>query len=54
MKKTYLIPAMQMEEALAATMIAESLKFNEDSEKTVDGDKSLTKEADDWNIWGAE
>ena len=25
---------MQMEEALAATMIAESLKVNEDSEKT--------------------
>ena len=44
---------MQMEEALAATMIAESLKVNEDSEKTVDGENSLTKE-NTWDIWGED
>ena len=54
MKKTYLIPAMQMEEAQAAQMIADSLKVNKDSDKTVDGGKTLTKEDDAWDIWGAE
>ena len=46
----YIAPAMQLEEAMAAMMIAESLKVNEDSEKTVDGENSLTKE-NAWDIW---
>ena len=54
MKKTYLIPAMQMEEAQAAQMIADSLKVNKDSGKTVDGEKTLTKEDNAWDIWGEE
>ena len=41
---------MQLEEAMVAMMIAESLKVNEDSEKTVDGENSLTKE-NAWDIW---
>ena len=53
MKKTYIIPAMQAEEAQAAMMIADSLKVNKDSGKTVDGEKALTKE-DAWDIWGAD
>ena len=50
MKKTYLIPAIQVEEALAAQMLAESLAIN--SGKAVDGSAALTKEDDSWNIWG--
>ena len=53
MKKTYIIPALQVEEAQAAMMIADSLKVNKDSGKTVDGEKALTKE-DAWDIWGAD
>ena len=52
MKKTYLIPAMQVEEALAAQMLAESLAIN--SDKKVNGSDALTKEDDCWNIWGDE
>jgi hypothetical protein len=52
MKKTYLIPAMQVEEALAAQMLAESLAIN--SDKKVNGSDALTKEDDSWNIWGDE
>jgi len=52
MKKTYLIPAMQVEEAQAAQMLAESLTIN--SETTVDGSQALTKEDGNWNIWGEE
>ena len=51
MKKTYLMPAMQVEEAQAASMLAESLKL---SNPTVDGSQALTKEDDDWNIWDEE
>ena len=43
---------MQVEEALAAQMLAESLAIN--SGKTVSGDDALTKEDNSWNIWGDE
>ena len=49
----YLAPAMQIEEAQAVKMIAESLPIHSDSDKTVDGDKALTKE-NAWDIWGEE
>ena len=49
----YIAPAMQIEEALAAQMIAESLPIHSDSDTTVDGDKALTKEGA-WDIWGEE
>ena len=50
MKKTYIIPAVQVEEAEAAQMLAESLGIN--SNTTVDGGDALVKEqADgDWDI----
>ena len=32
-------------------MIAESLKVNKDSDKTVDGEDALTKEINAWDIW---
>ncbi len=51
MKKTYLMPALQVEEALAAQMLAESLTI---SDTTVDGSAALTKEDSDWSIWGDE
>jgi len=52
MKKTYLIPAMQEEEAQAAQMLAESLTINNTT--TVDGSAALTKEDNAWNIWNNE
>ena len=48
----YLIPALKVEEAQAAQMLAESLAINTDT--TVDGGDALTKENVDWDIWGAE
>ena len=51
MKKTYLMPAMQVEEAQAAQMLAESLVL---SDTTVDGSNALTKEDNSWDIWGDE
>ncbi len=48
MKKTYLIPAMQVELAMAAQMLAESLPISDD---TVDGGSALTKEEITWDIW---
>ena len=51
MKKTYLIPAMQIEEAQAAQMLAESLNI---STTTGDGSQALTKEDSSWDIWGDE
>ena len=51
MKKTYLIPAMQVGEAQAIQMLAESLII---SNTTVDGDKALTKEDNSWDIWSEE
>ena len=52
MKKTYQIPAMQVEEAQATQMLAESLTIN--SSVTVDGSQALVKEDDSWSIWGDE
>ena len=49
--KKYYAPAMQVEEAQAAQMLAESLKL---SDTTVDGSQALTKEDDDWDIWSEE
>jgi len=48
MKKIYICPALNIEEAQAAQMLAESLAINSDT--TVDGGEALTKEAT-WNIW---
>ena len=50
--KKYFAPAMQIEEAQAVSMLAESLAIN--SGTTVDGGDALTKESVDWDIWGAE
>ena len=49
--KKYYAPAMQVEEAQAAQMLADSLKL---SNTTVDGSQALTKEDDDWDIWSEE
>ncbi len=49
--KKYICPALQVEVAQAAQMLAESLKI---SDTTVDGSQALTKEDDDWNIWNEE
>jgi hypothetical protein len=43
---------MQVEEAQAAQMLAESLAINNDT--TVDGGDALTKEDNSWDIWGEE
>jgi hypothetical protein len=51
MKKSYIIPAMKAEEAMAAQMLAESLII---SDTTVDGSQALTKEDDSWDIWSEE
>jgi len=50
MKKTYLNPAMQVEEAQATQMLAESLTI---SNTTVDGSDALVKE-NSWDIWDDE
>ena len=49
--KKYICPALQVEEAQAAKMLAESLKI---SNTTVDGSQALTKEDNSWDIWGEE
>ena len=46
----YLAPAMQIEEAQAAQMLAESLNINTGT--SVDGSQALTKEDNSWDIWG--
>ena len=51
MKKTYLMPALQVEEAMAAEMLALSLPINDDE---VDGGSALTKEDDAWDVWGED
>ena len=50
--KKYFAPAMKVEEAQAAQMLAESLAINTDTK--VDGGAALTKEESAWDIWGAE
>lgn len=52
MNKKYFAPLMQIEEAQATQMLAESLAFNSDT--TVDGSNALTKEDTSWNFWGEE
>jgi len=49
MNKKYICPALQVEEAQAAQMLAESLTIN--SNTTVDGSNALTKEDGSWDIW---
>ena len=50
MKKTYMIPALQVNEAQAQNMMAVSiLDGSADSGKEV-----LTKEDDNWDFWGDE
>ena len=47
MKRRYLVPAIQVNETQAATMMAVSIQgANADSSKEV-----LTKENNDWDIW---
>jgi hypothetical protein len=50
MKKTYLIPALKVEEAQASQMLAESLAIN--TKTPVNGSDALTREDNSWNIWG--
>ena len=52
MKKIYLGPAMQVEEAQAVQMLAVSLGINGNT--TVDASDALTKEDDDWDFWDEE
>ena len=47
----YIKPAMKIEEAQVANMLAESLVINNTT--TVDGSQALTKE-DTWDIWSEE
>ena len=46
--KKYIVPALKVEEAQVASMLAESLVLNGDT--TVEGGDALTKE-NDWAIW---
>ena len=52
MEKKYISPAISIEEAQAAQMLAESLAINKNG--TVDGSQALTKEDTAWDIWGDE
>ena len=47
----YIKPTIKVNEAQAASMLAESLKL---SDTPVDGSKALTKEDSSWDIWGEE
>ncbi|MBO4593999.1 MAG: hypothetical protein IK144_08085 [Bacteroidaceae bacterium] len=49
--KKYITPALKVEEAMAAQMLAESLAISDDP---VDGGDALTKENNSWDIWGEE
>jgi hypothetical protein len=48
----YIKPLIQVEEAQASQMLAESLPIN--SNTTVDGSQALTKEEVNWDIWSEE
>ena len=50
--KKYFAPALKIEEAEAAQMLAESLPIVTDTK--VDGDDALTKGDNSWDIWGEE
>ncbi|MBO7138220.1 MAG: hypothetical protein J6V92_07120 [Bacteroidaceae bacterium] len=52
MKKSYIIPALKVDEAQAVQMLAESLIIS--STTSVDGSQALTKEDESWDIWGEE
>ncbi len=47
----YIKPSIEISEAQAAQMLAESLII---SDTTVDGSKALTKEDNSWDIWNEE
>ena len=47
----YIKPSIEISEAQAAQMLAESLII---SDTTVDGGSALTKEDDSWSIWDDE
>ena len=51
MKQTYIMPAMQADEAQASEMLAVSLVI---SNETVDGSDALTTENKSWDIWDEE
>ena len=48
----YIKPSIEINEAQAAQMLAESLKI--DTKTPVDGGQALTKEDNSWNIWGGD
>ena len=52
MKKFYICPSVNINEAQASQMLAESL--NVVSDKTVDGSQALSHEDKSWDIWGEE
>jgi len=52
MKKFYICPSVNINEAQASQMLAESL--NVVSDKTVDGSQALSPEDKSWDIWGEE
>ncbi len=47
----YIKPSIEISEAQAAQMLAESLII---SDTTVDGSKALAKEDNSWDIWNEE
>lgn len=47
----YTKPSIEISEAQAAQMLAESLSI---SDTTVDGSQALAKENDAWDIWDEE
>lgn len=47
----YAQPSIEISEAQAAQMLAESLSI---SDTTVDGSQALAKENDAWDIWDEE
>ena len=47
----YAKPSIEISEAQAAQMLAESLRI---SDTTVDGSQALAKENDSWDIWDEE
>ena len=47
----YIKPSIEISEAQAAQMLAESLII---SDTTVDGSQALTKEDNSWDIWDEE
>ncbi|MBO7118768.1 MAG: hypothetical protein J6W03_00420 [Bacteroidaceae bacterium] len=50
----YIKPSIDISEAQAAQMIAESIKIVTDDGVTVDGSEAKTKENNAWDIWGEE